>query len=656
VPEVAPYGSWPSPIEAATVARAGRRLGFPAIAADGAVWWAEGRPDEGGRVVLMRRPPGAETEAVTPEGTNVRTRVHEYGGGAWCLVAADLFVFVDFADQRLYRQRPGEAPVAISPEPSRPGALRYADMRPTPDGGGIVCVRERDREGEEEPVNEVVLLALDGGGEPRVLAGGRDFYSFPRVSPDGAWLAWTCWDHPNMPWDGTELWVAPLADSGEERLVAGGAEESVFQPEWGPEGRLHFVSDRDGWWNLYSAREPGAELSGEEGALVQLTEEEADFAHPQWLFGGATYAFLESGAIVLVRCAGGEESLALLRPGGWEPTDLGLPFTSFGYPVLSARGESVAFAAAGPESETAVVLLDVGSGESEVVRDSSEAPVDPAYISRPRPVEFPTGEGEVAYGFYYPPANPGFSAPEGELPPLIVESHGGPTSHTTPALSREFLYWTSRGIGVVDVNYRGSSGYGREYRNKLRGAWGVVDTEDCVNAATHLAARGEADGARLAIRGGSAGGYATLCALTFHDAFAAGASYYGVADAEALARDTHKFESRYLDRLIGPYPERADLYRERSPINHVERLRSPVILFQGLEDEVVPPNQAETMAAALKRNGVPYAYLPFAGEQHGFRKAETNIRCLEAELYFYGRIMGFEPAGEPEPVEIVGLS
>lgn len=649
---VAPYGTWSSPIEAETVARAGRRLGFPAIAADGAVWWAEGRPDEGGRTLLMRRAPGGEPEAASAEGANVRTRVHEYGGGAWCLVGPDLFVFAEFADQRLYRQRLGGTPEAITPEPEQPGALRYADMRPTPDGGALVCVRECDSD-EGEPVNEIVLLPLDGGGEAKVLASGRDFYSFPRVSPDGAWLAWTCWDHPNMPWDGTELWVAPLADSGEERLVAGGAEESVFQPEWGPDGRLHFVSDRDGWWNLYSAREPGAELSGEEGALVQLTEEKADLAHPQWLFGGATYAFLDSGAIVCVRCAGGEERLALLRPGGWEPAVLDLPYTSFGYPVLAARGETVAFAAASPESETALVLLDVDDGESEVVRSSSEAPVDPAYVSRPRAVEFPTGDGEVAHGFFYPPANPEFEAPDGELPPLIVESHGGPTSHATPALSREFLYWTSRGIGVVDVNYRGSSGFGREYRNKLRGTWGVVDTEDCVNAALHLAAEGEADGERLAIRGGSAGGYATLCALTFHDAFAAGASYYGVADAEALAGDTHKFESRYLDLLIGPYPEQADLYRERSPIHHVEQLDVPVILFQGLEDEIVPPNQAETMAAALARKGVPHAYLAFEGEQHGFRRAETNIRCLEAELYFYGRIMGFEPAGDPEPVEIV---
>jgi dipeptidyl aminopeptidase/acylaminoacyl peptidase len=653
---VGPYGSWSSPIDAAAVARAGRRLAFPAIAGDGAVWWLEGRPNEGGRSVLMRRRPGGEPEAASGEGSNVRTRVHEYGGGAWCLVEPDLFLFVEFADQRVYRQRLGEEPVAISPEPESPGALRYADLRPAPDGRTLVCVRERDVEGGGEPVNEIVSLALDGSGEPRLLASGRDFYSFPRISPDGEWLAWTCWDHPNMPWDGTELWVAPLADSGEERLVAGGAEESIFQPEWGPDGHLHFASDRDGWWNLYRARDPGAQLSGEEGALLQLTEDEADFAHPQWLFGGATFAFLESGAIVCVRTEGAEERLALLQPEGWEPADLGLPFTDFGFPALAARGERVAFAAASPESETAVVIYDVTGGETEVVRTSSDAPVDPAYVSRPRAIEFPTGGGETAYGFYYPPCNPEFEAPEGELPPLIVESHGGPTSHVTPAVSREFLYWTSRGFGVVDVNYRGSSGYGRVYRNRLRGAWGEVDNEDCVKAATYLAEQGEADGKRLAIRGGSAGGYATLCALTFHDEFAAGASYFGVADAESLAGDTHKFESRYLDLLIGPYPEQAELYRARSPINHVDQLRVPVILFQGLEDLVVPPNQAEAMAAALERNGIAYAYLPFEGEQHGFRKAETNIRCLESELYFYGRIMGFEPAGDPAPVEISGLS
>jgi len=642
--QTAAYGSWPSPIAAETVARAGRRLGAAALAGDGAVWWAEGRPNEGGRVALVRRAPGAEPEDVTPASVNARTRVHEYGGGAWHLVASDLVLFVDFADQRLYRQRLGEEPVAISPEPAAPAALRYADMRVTPDGATVLCVEEVH--GEGEPENRIVALPLDGSAAPRVLARGRDFYSFPRPSPDGRTLAWTCWDHPNMPWDGTELWTAPIDAPGEARLVAGGPAESVFQPEWDREGRLHFVSDRNGWWNLYRV---------ENGATVQLTDEEADLAHPQWLLDGATYAFLEDGAIACVRTERASERLALLDPGAEHLRDAGLPYTSFGFPVVSARGNRVVFTAAGPEREPAVVVHDVASGGTEIVRESADVPLDPAFAAPPQAIEFPTGDGETAHGFFYPPTNPGFEAPAGEAPPLIVQSHGGPTSHATPELSREFAYWTSRGFGVVDVNYRGSSGYGRAYREGLRGTWGVVDSEDCVRAATHLAAEGAADGARLTIRGGSAGGYATLCALVFHEEMAAGASYYGVADAEALARDTHKFEARYLDGLIGPYPERAGLYRERSPIHFVERLRVPVILFQGLEDEVVPPNQAEAMASALGANGVPYAYLAFEGEQHGFRRAETTIRCLEAELYFYGRILGFDPAGEIEPIEIVGL-
>ncbi len=646
MPQTAPYGSWRSPIAPATVALAGRRLGAATLAADGAVWWAEGRPSEGGRVALVRRPEGGIAEDATPASVNVRSRVHEYGGGAWCLAGPELVLYVDFADQRLYRQQLGGQPVAITPEPPRPAALRYADMRVTADGVTVVCVREVHGEGSE-PANEIVSLPLDGSAEPRVLAAGRDFYSFPRPGPDGAEIAWTCWDHPNMPWDGTELWVAPLDEPGAARRVAGGPAESIFQPEWDAAGRLHFVSDRDGWWNLYRR---------DREEVVQLTREQADLAHPQWLFGGATYAFLEGGAIACVRTERASERLGLLDPGAARVRDLGLPFTAFGFPVLAAQGSRVAFTAASPEQEPAVLVYDAaGGGVLETVRESSEEPLDPAYASTPRPVEFATGEGEVAHAYFYPPANPEFAAPAGEAPPLVVQSHGGPTSHATPSLSREFAYWTSRGFGVVDVNYRGSSGYGRAYREGLRGTWGIADSEDCVRAATHLAAAGEADGERLTIRGGSAGGYATLCVLVFHDEFAAGASYYGVADLEALARDTHKFEARYLDGLVGPYPERADLYRERAPIHHVDRLQVPVILFQGLEDAIVPPNQAETMAAALRANGVPYAYLAFEGEQHGFRRAETTIRCLEAELYFYGRILGFEPAGELEPVEIVGL-
>jgi dipeptidyl aminopeptidase/acylaminoacyl peptidase len=629
------------------VAEAGRRLAFPQLAGDGAVWWAEGRPSEGGRVVLMRRDGDGETAEVTPQGFYVRTRVHEYGGGAWCLHGDDAVVFVNLADQRLYRQQLGGEPRALTPEPDFPAALRYADMRVLPGGEALACVREAHPEGDapSEVRNEIVAIPLDGSGGATVLASGRDFYSFPRPSPDGRTLAWTCWDHPNMPWDGTELWLAPLDDPAAAWLAAGGPAESVFQPEWGPDGALHFASDRDGWWNLQR-------LEGD-GSVTALTAERAELAHPQWLFGAAAFAFLEGGVIACVRNDGGEERLGVLRPGADAVEDLGLPFTCFGYPSLAVRGSRLAFAASSPERETVIAVHDAGSGETEVVREASEVAIDPAYVSVPRAIEFPTSGGVTAHAFFYPPANAEFGAPVGELPPLIVQSHGGPTSHATPKLDREILFWTSRGIGVVDVNYRGSSGFGRPYREALNGAWGIADTDDCIAAARYLAAAGEADGERLAIHGGSAGGYTTLCALTFHDDFATGASYYGVADAETLAEDTHKFESRYLDGLIGPYPEAAATYRERSPIHFVERLSSPVILFQGLEDEIVPPNQAETMVAALARNGVPHAYLAFEGEQHGFRRAETEIRCLEAELYFYGRILGFEPADDLEPVEIV---
>jgi dipeptidyl aminopeptidase/acylaminoacyl peptidase len=655
VPEVAPYGSWRSPLDAEWVAGSGGRPSGARLASDGALWWAEGRPGEGGRTALVRRPEGGEPADATAAASNVRTRAHEYGGGAWALAAPEVVVFAEFGDQRLHRMRLGEEPVAITPEPQERAGVRYADLVVAPDGETIVCVREVHPAGGGEAENQIVALPLSGDGEARVLAQGRDFYSFPRVSADGTTLAFTCWDHPNMPWDGTELWTAPLTAPEAARKVAGqvaGAphQESIFQPEWGPDGRLHFVSDRDGFWNLYAAGEDG-------GGERQLTFEEADLGHPQWLFGGSTYAFVAGAAIAFVRCERGVERLFARDPEGGPLRDLGLPFTNFIFPSLSARGGLVAFAAGSPEADPAIHVVDVAAGavvETRALGD--EEGIDPGLVSAPRPVEFATGDGsEVAHAFYYPPANAGFEAPPGEAPPLIVQSHGGPTSHAVPELDREYLFWTSRGFGVVDVNYRGSSGYGRAYRDKLQGTWGVVDSEDCVRAAQHLADAGEADGARLTIRGGSAGGYATLCALVFHDAFAAGASYYGVADAEALATDTHKFESRYLDGLIGPYPERADLYRERSPIHFVERLRAPVIIFQGLEDEIVPPNQAETMVAALAANGIPHAYLAFAGEQHGFRKRETNIRCLEAELYFYGRILGFDPADEPEPVPIPGL-
>jgi dipeptidyl aminopeptidase/acylaminoacyl peptidase len=614
----APFGSWSSPIAAAAVARAGVRLGEPALGEDGSAWWLERRPLERGRTALVR-----DGEDVLPPEFNVRTRVHEYGGGAWLLHGETVF-FSHWDDQRLYRLDPGGSPVPVTPE----GPYRYADGRALPDGTAIVCVRETH--GDGEPVNELVRIPADGSGLPEPIASGRDFYATPRPSPDGRALCWLCWDHPNMPWDGCELWVGG-------RRVAGGPDESIWQPEWSPSGELHWVSDRTGWWNLYS--EAG-----------QLTDERAELGVPHWLFGGATYAFLEDGTIACLRIDRAVARLHLLRDGRLD--DVGLPYTSFGYPCLRAAGRRLIFVAASPAQEQAVVTWTETNGVTELRRAGDE-PLDRALVSIPRAIEFESGNGRTAHAFYYPPASPTFEGPEDERPPLIVQIHGGPTALAAPELDAATLFWTSRGIGVVDVNYGGSTGFGREYRNLLRGAWGIVDVEDCIAAARHLAAEGEVDRDRLAIHGGSAGGYTTLCALAFHPhAFAAGASYYGVADAATLARDTHKFESRYLDRLIGPWPEARELYRERSPIHFADRIRAPVLLLQGLEDEVVPPAQAEEMAAALRSNGVPHAVLMFEGEQHGFRHAETVIRSLEAELSFYGQVLGFQPADELEEVRL----
>jgi dipeptidyl aminopeptidase/acylaminoacyl peptidase len=616
--ETAPFGSWASPIAPAAVARAGVRLSEPALGGDGSAWWLERRPLEGGRTALVR-----ESEDVTPPEFNVRTRVHEYGGGAWLLHGETVY-FSHWDDQRLYRLDPGGSPVPITPE----GPHRYADGRALPDGAAIVCVRETH--GDGEPVNELVRIPADGSGPPEPIASGRDFYAAPRPSPDGGALCWLCWDHPNMPWDGCELWV------GGGR-VAGGPDESIWQPEWSPAGELHWVSDRSGWWNLYS-----------EGG--QLTDEQAELGMPQWQFGGATYAFLDDGTIACVRTERAVARLHLLRDGRLE--NAGLPYTSFGYPSLRSRGERLIFVAASPEQEQAVVTWSEADGASELRRASDE-PLDRALVSIPRAIEFESAGGRTAHAFYYPPASPNFEGAGDERPPLIVQIHGGPTAHAAPELDPAILFWTSRGIGVVDVNYGGSTGFGRDYRNLLRGAWGIVDVEDCIAAARHLAETGEADGERLAIHGGSAGGYTTLCALAFHPlAFGAGVSYYGVADAATLARDTHKFESRYLDRLIGPWPEAEELYRERSPIHFADSIRAPVLLLQGLEDEVVPPAQAEEMAAALRGSGVPHAVLMFEGEQHGFRRAETIIRSLEAELSFYGQVFRFQPADQIEEVRL----
>ncbi|MET0647011.1 MAG: prolyl oligopeptidase family serine peptidase [Pyrinomonadaceae bacterium] len=644
-PHVAPYGSWKSPITSDLIVSA--TVGLGQIVLEGAdTYWIEMRPSEGGRNCVVRRAPDGTISDVTPQGFNARTRVHEYGGGDFAVHDGAVY-FANFADQRVYRQQTATAP----PQPLTPeGKFRYSDFVVDTARGLVYAVREDHADEGREAVNTLVILSLEGANEDggRVIASGNDFYSTPRVSPDGSRLAWLNWSHPNMPWDGCELWVGDLnADGtvGDSRLVAGGAEESIFQPEWSPSGTLYFVSDRNNWWNIYRL--------SEDGSAEVVHEAEAEFGLPQWIFAMSTYAFASDDLIVCAYARRGDWSLGLLDTRSKTLEQLELPYTDITY--VRADSSRAVFRAGSPTVRAAVVELDLGTRETSVLRRASEVAVNPAYVSTASAVEFPTAGGRTAHAFYYPPRNQDFAAPEGEHPPLLVKCHGGPTSAASSTLRLDTQYWTSRGIAVLDVNYGGSTGYGREYRLRLNGEWGVVDVDDCVNGAKSLIEQGEADAARCVITGGSAGGYTTLNALTFRDTFRAGASHFGIGDLTVFVGDTHKFESRYLERLIGPYPESKDLYYERSSINFTEQLSCPVIFFQGLEDKIVPPNQAELMVEALRKKRLPVAYVAFEGEQHGFRKAENIKRALDGELYFYSRIFGFPLAEPVEPVEIENL-
>jgi len=617
----------------------------------GTVWWLEGRPSENGRVVLVKTEPGKDPADVVPAGFNVRSGVHEYGGGAYCIRAGTAF-FSNFDDQRLYRVDPGATPVAITPAVADK-RHRYADGRITPDGALWIGVRERHSESgrSADVVNELVALPTDGSAEPRVIAAGRDFYSNPRISPDGARLCFLAWDLPWMPWDGCELHVADLASDGEltgVTHVAGiDGEESIWQPEWSPSGELVFASDRSGWWNLERIREGGRSV---------LHVAEAEFGGPAWTFGSRSFAFLGDERIVCGYDSEGLTSFGLLDPEGGrlERFDVGLD--SWGSNVC-AEGSQVVVIAGSSTMPSRVLRIDVSSGSEQVLRTSAELPVSGEYFSVPSAIEFPTEGGLTAHALVYPPTNPDFEAPEGERPPLIVMSHGGPTGNTSALFSIEMQFWTSRGFAVVDVNYGGSTGYGRTYRERLNGEWGVVDLQDCVNAARYLVSQGEADPNRLLITGGSAGGYTTICALTFTDAFAAGTTYFGIADLEQFGGgETHKFELKYEHTLVGPYPERADLYRARSPIHFVDQISTPMLVLQGADDKVVPPAQAELIVGALRERGIPHAYLLFEGEGHGFRKAENIVRSLESELSFYAQVLGFEPGNALPKLEIEHLS
>ena len=650
--KIAAYGTWASPITSDLIVSQTIALGSPLL--DGTdTYWLEGRPAEGGRQVVVRMSADGKTSDVTPPPFYARTRVHEYGGGA-VLVHQGTVYFANFADQQLYQVQSGRVPHALTP----PSPMRFADCvmdvgpGQTPREGRLVCVREDHgdaalAQNDGDPVNTIAAVSLVDGSQ-RVLVAGNDFYAAPRLSPDGHRLAWLTWNHPNMPWDGTELWVADLDEEGsviDQHLVAGGPDESIFGPTWSPDGVLTFASDRSGWWNLYRWEH--------DASLHCILNMEAEYGVPQWGLGLSTYAYVAATTIVCVYSQQGIDHLALLdvATGALRPIDT--PYTSIA--GVLTDGQRVVFRGGAPNLSGAIVSIDLTSGAHTILKRSTSLDIDTAYLSVPESLAFPSEEGRTAYGLFYAPRNRDFAAPVGEKPPLIVFSHGGPTGATSSALSLSIQFWTSRGFAVLDVNYGGSSGYGRAYRNLLRDRWGVVDVDDCVKGAQYLVAQGRVDGERLAIRGGSAGGYTTLSALTFRKVFHCGASHYGVSDLEALARDTHKFESRYLDRLIGPYPERIDLYTARSPIHHIEGLNCPVIFFQGLEDRVVPPAQAEAMVEALDKKGIPVAYLAFEGEQHGFRRAENIKRALDAELYFYGRIFGFEPADAVEPVPIRNL-
>ena len=639
-PNVAPYGSWKSPITADVVV--GGEVGLEQVRLDGDdVYWIERRSQEGGRKVIIRRSPDGRVTDVTPPPLNARTRVHEYGGGDYA-VSDGTIVFANFTDQRLYAQRVGSPPRPLTPAAS----LRYADGVIDRRRNLLFCVCE-DHTGHGEAINTLVSIDLQGGGAGNVLVSGNDFYSSPRLSPDGSQLAWLTWNHPNMPWDGTELWVGKLNEdkSISDRVrIVGGISESVVQPEWSPEGTLYFVSDRTGWWNLYRWQDKQVE---------PLCAMQAEFGQPQWVFGASLYGFVSKNRIICSYSKNGRDHLATLDTATRALNMIELHFTAISQ--VRVAGDCVVFIGASATETTSIVSLDLATDKPEVLRRARESAVDAGYLAAPRAIEFPTEQGLTAYGIFYPPRNRDYAAAMNEKPPLIVMSHGGPTSSSSASLKYSIQYWTSRGIAVLDVNYGGSSGYGRAYRERLNGQWGIVDVDDCVNGARYLVEAGAVDGNRLAIRGGSAGGYTTLCALTFRDAFKAGASHYGISDLEALAKDTHKFESRYLDGLIGPYPERRDLYVERSPIHFTDRLACPMILFQGLEDKVVPPKQAEEMFEAVRAKGLPVAYLTFEGEQHGFRKAENIKRVLEAELYFYSKVFNFELADPIEPVKIENL-
>jgi len=639
--KVAPFGSWKSPITTDLIVKKSIQLG-EIIIDHKDIYWSESRPYEGGRNVIVRMRVDKEKIDLIPPPFNARTRVHEYGGGSFTVKDGTLY-FSNFEDQRIYRKLPGKNPEPITPE----GNLRYADGIIDKRRKRLICVREDHRNKGISPINTLVSIDLEGNNNAKVLVSGNDFYSSPRLGPKGNQLMWLTWNHPNMPWDGNELWVGELKDDGsigKSKKVAGSINESIFQPEWSCDGEIYFISDRNGWWNLYRLKE---------GKIENVVKMKAEFGKPQWVFGLSTYGFDSEGNIICSYTKEEKWNLAHIDLSSGDMEKIKIPYSYIS--LLKVEGGRAVFTGGSWSRPMSLVKIDLSTLNYEVLQSSTKLSVDPGYLSFPEAISFPTEENKKAYGLHYPPKNKDYTSPPKELPPLIVTGHGGPTSSTSSTLSLPIQFWSSRGFAVLDVNYGGSTGYGREYRKRLNHKWGIVDIDDCVNGARYLVERGKADKDRLIIRGGSAGGYTTLSALTFRNFFKAGASYYGISDLESLAKETHKFESHYLDGLIGPYPDKRKIYQERSPIKHTNQLSSPVIFFQGLEDKIVPPAQSESMVAALRKKGLPVAYISFKGEQHGFRREENIKRALEAELYFYSRIFGFKLGDRVKPVDIENL-
>ena len=636
------YGSWRSPITSDQIVAGTITLSDVVVSGDN-IYWIESRPAERGRRSIQRRSADGVIAELTPPEFNVRTRVHEYGGASY-EIDGDTVYFQNYADQLLYCHEPGN-----EPRPITTSGIFYGDFRLDRQRNRLVSIQEDHGVSDIEAINTLVSLDpagpnADGGAS---LVSGTDFVSNPRLSPNGARMVWLQWNHPHMPWDAAELWIGDVDGDGtvrNHRHVAGGNGSSVFQPEWTPRGDLIYVDDRTGWWNFYRYRD---------GQIKHLLEMEAEFGVPLWVVGMTTYVIVSDDRLICAYTQSGTWSLGDLNLSTGEFKSVPTPFTQIN--SIDGDGDIVGFIAGSTVLPMGLYRHDLTSGDTQLIRSASTLDFDAGYLSEPTAITYPTSDNQVAHAFLYMPKNSDFDGPDGELPPLIVSSHGGPTSAAPASLQLAFQFWTSRGFAVLDVNYRGSTGYGRPYRDALQDTWGIYDVDDCVYGAQYLVGKGVVDGQRLAVRGGSASGYLTLAALTFRDTFKAGCALYGISDLEIMALETHKFESRYLDGLVAPYPDGIDIYKERSPLFHIDQINTPLILFHGMEDKVVPPNQSELIYDALKEKGVPVALVLYEGEQHSFRQAANIKRTLDGELYFYSRIFGFRPADALEPVPIANL-